>query len=140
MSRVRLFKKALTDTVFNSASFTFLSPCPYLHLMLWIPSVRLLTRFDIKLAINLALSMNCNLRDIVFLISFPFSSILTTSFFIRTEKVMHFSVFSPKQVNFQYYKYCKFTIFFVFSMFIFKFFFTNITNFCNFIWFLQFIC
>ena len=38
----------------------FLSPCPNLHLILGIPSERLLTRFD-ELAINLALSINCNM-------------------------------------------------------------------------------
>ena len=35
----------------------------------------------------------------VFMISFPFLSILINSFSIGTEKVMYFSVFSPKQVN-----------------------------------------
>ena len=32
--------------------------------------------------------------------SFPFLSILVTSFSIGTEKAMYFSVFSPKQVNY----------------------------------------
>ena len=35
-----------------------------------------------------------------FVISFPFLSILITSFSIGTVKVMYFSVFYPKQVNF----------------------------------------
>ena len=35
----------------------------------------------------------------VFVHSFPFLSILVTSFFLGTGKVMCFSVFSPKQVN-----------------------------------------
>ena len=51
-----------------------------------------------KLAISYVLSTNCNPYDIVFVISFPFLLILVTSFSIGTEKVMSFSVFSPKQV------------------------------------------
>ena len=35
----------------------------------------------------------------VFVISFPFLSILVTTFSIETENVMYFSVCSPKQVN-----------------------------------------
>ena len=43
----------------------FLSWCPYLNLILWIPSARLLTRFDNELAINLTVSINCNLYNIL---------------------------------------------------------------------------
>ena len=39
----------------------FLSSCPYLRLILWIPSERLLARFDIGLAINLTLSISYNM-------------------------------------------------------------------------------
>ena len=39
----------------------FLSLCRYLHFILWISSIGLLTRFDNELSINLALSINCNL-------------------------------------------------------------------------------
>ena len=39
----------------------FLSSCQYLHLILRIPSERLLTRFDNELVMNLPLSINCNL-------------------------------------------------------------------------------
>ena len=78
----------------------FLSSCPYLHLSLWIPSERLLTRFYDKLAINLALSINCNMLDIFFVISSPFLSILLTSCSIESVKLMYFSVISPKQVNY----------------------------------------
>ena len=80
--------------ILNFASFTFLSSCLYLHLILWIPSDRLLTRFDNELAINLVLSVNCNIWDIFFVISSPILSIVVTSFFIGTVKVMHFLVFS----------------------------------------------
>ena len=44
-------------------------------------------------------SINCNQKDIFFVNSSPFLSILVTSFSIETIKVMYFSVFSPKQVN-----------------------------------------
>ena len=36
----------------------------------------------------------------IFVISSPFSSVLVTSFSTETKKVIYFSVFSPKQVNF----------------------------------------
>ena len=64
-----------------------------LHLVLWILWVRLLTRFDNVLCIN------CNLQNIFFITSSAFVSILVISFCIGTDKVMHFSVFFPKQVN-----------------------------------------
>ena len=67
--------------------------------MLWILSEGLLTRFDNELAIYLALSINFNMQDIFFVISSPFLSILITSFFIGTVKVMYFSASSPKHVN-----------------------------------------
>ena len=83
----------------NSASFLFIfSFSPYLLLTLWIPSERLLTIFNNELAINLVLSINCNMEDILFVIPSPFSSILVSSFSIVTVNVMFFSVFSPKQV------------------------------------------
>ena len=67
-----------------------LSSCPYLRLILWIPSKMLLTRFDNELAINLALSTDSKMWDIFFVISSPFLSILATSFSIGTVKFMHF--------------------------------------------------
>ena len=51
--------------------------------LLWIPSKRLLTRLDIELAKNLALSINCNVLDIFFVISSPFLSILVTFFLLE---------------------------------------------------------
>ena len=72
--------------------------CSYLYLNLWIPSAGLSTRFD-ELAINLVLSRNYNLQNIVFMISCPFSSILLTSFVAGSEKILYFSVFSPRQWN-----------------------------------------
>ena len=77
----------------------FLSLCLHLHLILWIPSERLLTRFDNELAINLVLSINCNMYKIFFGTCSPFWSILVTSFSIENVKVIYFSKFSPKQVN-----------------------------------------
>ena len=71
----------------------FLSSYSNLHLILWITSERLLATFDIQLAINLALWINCNICDICFVIFSPFLSILVTSFFIVTVKVIYFSVF-----------------------------------------------
>ena len=80
----------------------FLLSCPNSHLIPWIPSESLLTRFDKEIAINLALSV----KDIFFVyfvycifFSSPFLSILVTSFSIGTVNVISFSVFSPKQVN-----------------------------------------
>ena len=77
----------------------FLSSCLYLHLILWIPSARLLTRFDNELAMNLVLSINCNMEEMYFVISYPFLSILVTSFSLGTMKVMYFPVFSTKQIK-----------------------------------------
>ena len=72
-------------------------------MLLWfnfcIPSARLLTGFNNELAINLALSMNCNLWDVIFVISSPSLSVLVNSFSIEIVKAMYFSMFSPKQVN-----------------------------------------
>ena len=48
---------------------------------------------------NLVISINCNLYDIVFVISYPFLPVLLTSLSVVTEKVMYFPVFSPKQLN-----------------------------------------
>ena len=59
----------------------------------------------------------------VFVNSFPFLPILVTSFSIGTEKVIYFSVFSPKQINYvkviiiiwsfvkNYGNFCRYTIF-----------------------------
>ena len=52
--------KTVAIFIFSYASFTFLSSCPYLHLILSIRSERLLTRFDNQLATFLALSINSN--------------------------------------------------------------------------------
>ena len=79
------------------------SSCPYLHLILWIPSERLLilTRFDEQSAINLPIkstnkmkSARCSFRNF-----FSVLTILASYFFIGTKKVMSFLAFSPKQVN-----------------------------------------
>ena len=58
-----------------------------------------MTKFKNELAINLTLSMNCNMQDMLIVTSSPFLSILVTSFPIGTVKFMCFSVFSPQQVN-----------------------------------------
>ena len=61
---------------------------------------KLLARFDNEVAINLALSINYSLKDIGFLISSPFLSILVIAFSIETEKVVNFLLFFPKHLNF----------------------------------------
>ena len=61
---------------------------------------KLLARFDNEVAINLALSINYSLKDIGFLISSPFLSILVTAFSIETKKVVNFLLFFPKHLNF----------------------------------------
>ena len=75
------------------------SSCSDLHLILWSPSDKLLTRFDNELAINLPVLIHCKMLDIFFVIPSPFLSILATFFSIGTVKVMYFSRVSPKQVN-----------------------------------------
>ena len=62
-----------------------------MHLLQWNPSGKLSTRLDIEVDINLKLSINFSLYVIVLLSS--------SSFLIRTEKVIYFSVFSPKHSN-----------------------------------------
>ena len=80
--------------------YLYLQYLLYLHLILWIPSEKLLTRFDNVLAINLALSINCNMYNMFFVISSPFLSFLVTSFSVGTIKIIYyFSMFSTKQVN-----------------------------------------
>ena len=44
-------------------------------------------------------SCTVNLQDVDFVISFPFSSIFVTSSSNGTEKIIHFSVFSYKQLE-----------------------------------------
>ena len=72
----------------------FLWSSPKLDLILWIPSERLLTRFDNELALNCALSISCNMQDKCFVISSLLLSILVMSFSIDTRKILYFSVFS----------------------------------------------
>ena len=58
----------------------FLWSFPYLHLILFIPSARLLTKFDNGLAINLPLSIRFILQDMVcFTFTLPFLSIFLIS-------------------------------------------------------------
>ena len=58
----------------------FLWSFPYLHLILFIPSARLLTKFDNGLAINLPLSIRFILQDMVcFRFTLPFLSIFLIS-------------------------------------------------------------
>ena len=59
----------------------------------------IITGVDNELSINLALSTNRNLKDMVFGISSSYSSVLVTSFSIGTEKMIYFSASSPKEVN-----------------------------------------
>ena len=66
--------------------------CSYLHLFLWIHSARLLMKLDNELALNLVLSINFNLSNMVFV---KFLSILLT-FFLLQLKRLRFLLFSPK--------------------------------------------
>ena len=45
------------------------------------------------------MQINFSFKDMAFAIFSPFLPILLTSFFIETEKIIYFSVFSPKQVT-----------------------------------------
>ena len=80
---VCVFKKEITIFVFNSARFASF----YYHVCIYeiIDKIRQWT--------------SINLWDLVFVISSSFLPILLTSFSIGTDKVMNFSVFSPKQVT-----------------------------------------
>ena len=60
---------------------------------------RILRRPDNDLAMNLSLSINYNLKDMGFVISSQFLSILANSFCTGTQKLMYFSVFSPEKLN-----------------------------------------
>ena len=62
----------------------FLLSCSYLDLILWIPSARLSARSD---------------NDMVFVVSLPFLLILFISFVIGAEKIIYFSLFSPRPLN-----------------------------------------
>ena len=79
--------------LFFTSSMTLYSrqELQFMHLILWSPWKRLSTRLDNELDINLKLSINFMLYEIVF----PFSSY----FFIGTEEVLHFSVFSLRHSN-----------------------------------------
>ena len=94
-----VFKRALSTFAFNSTCFTFLSSCPYLHLILWIPSARWSAWFNNELAINLAVWINCHFKNMVFAVSSPFLLIPLTSFVIGNEKVLYVPVFSFRQLN-----------------------------------------
>ena len=83
-------KSSWTYAYFIFAYLHFLLPCPYLYLISWIQSARLSIRFDNALAINLVVSINFNLQDMIFdLRFFPLLPILFTSLVIRTWKVMY---------------------------------------------------
>ena len=77
----------------------FLWLCSSLPLILWICSERLLIIFENDLEINLVIWINCNLRDRFLVISSLFLSVPVTAFSNAIEKVIHFSMFSPKQVH-----------------------------------------
>ena len=81
-------------------TFIFKKTITTLHLILWIPTVRLATRFDKEVAINLALSINFILKDKVTTLSLLSRSMLVTSFFLGTEKFLNFSLFFPRHWNF----------------------------------------
>ena len=67
--------------------------------MKWVPSVRLLTRFDNEVSINLALSMNFILWDIVTTLLLSSLSSFISSISVGTEKVLYVPVF-PRRLTF----------------------------------------
>ena len=86
--------------IFSSTSFThFLSSCPNLHLIFWIPSERLLKRFDDEISIKLVLSINYNMQVIFSCNLFPIFINSGNFFFYWNFIDYAFSVFSPKQTN-----------------------------------------
>ena len=74
--------------------------CSDLHLILEIPSAKLITRFYNELAIHLIISIGCNLKYLDSAIFFSFLLVLMISFSVGPENVTHFPVFSPKQVSY----------------------------------------
>ena len=76
-----------------------------LHLILWVTSVRLPTRLYNKFSINLALSINYVLEDIVKTLSLPLTSIFVTYFFIDTKSFSFYSVFCPRDSMFSSYSF-----------------------------------
>ena len=62
-------------------------------------AAKLLTRFDNELDMNIKLSIKIILCDIFIILSLPSLSIFVIFFLIGTEKVINFSVFSPKHSN-----------------------------------------
>ena len=73
-----------------------------MHLSQWIPSDKLSTRLDSEVDVKLKLSINFSLYVIVLLLS--------SSFLIGTEKVIYFSVFSPKHSNWPSNSFANFLI------------------------------
>ena len=89
----KIIKNTVAILIFNfSTSFTFFIIMSVFTLIIWLPSERLLTRFDNELDINLVLSKK------IWYVRY-ISKILVTSFSIGTVNVMYCSVFSPKQAN-----------------------------------------
>ena len=97
VSAPKVFKKAVAIFIFKSTNFTFIIVSAFTFNFM--NFFRLFTRFHNELAINLALSINCNLYDTIFVTSCPFLSILVTSSSIGTKNIMYFPVFSSKQVS-----------------------------------------
>ena len=60
---------------------------------------KLQTRLDNELDLNLKLSINFIFYDIFIILSLPSLSIFVICFLIGSEKVIYFSVFSPKHSN-----------------------------------------
>ena len=92
-SRYFLSQKFLHVKYSTQHVLHMLLSCLYFHLILWISSVMLSTKFDNDFAINLALS-----QKFVILMSFAFLSMLLTSFVIQTKRLLYFSVFCPRQL------------------------------------------
>ena len=74
-------------------SYFFLLSCLYLLLILWIPSARLFTKFSNELVINLMLSINFNLQDMIFVISSPILTIFLNFFLLKLKILCIFQYF-----------------------------------------------
>ena len=92
LQHLRIQDRTYDLCIFSHVSH-FLHSCPHLHLILWIPTARLSTSFENELAVNLAISINFSLLDMIFVSYFPFLSILLTYLVTGTEMILNFQYF-----------------------------------------------
>ena len=85
--------KPVAIFIFSSTNLTFFIIVSVFTFNFMNSFRKIIVKFDNDLAIYLALSINCNLYDIFFVISSPFLSIIVTSFPIGNVKVIYFQRF-----------------------------------------------